>query len=88
VVIKNSIGVILLLLLVVLCAAPLAEIFLTGCLLKLAAAFLGLVRDKRIPNGPARVGAGGMLLLRLVGTALVLFMIIIAVVAMSTNRGV
>jgi stage III sporulation protein AE len=87
VVIKNSIGVVLLLLLVVLCAAPLAEIFVTGCLLKLAAAFMGMVSDKRITNCTDRVGEGGMLLLRMVGTAMVLFMITIAVVAMSTNRG-
>jgi stage III sporulation protein AE len=87
VVIKNSIGIVMLLLLVVLCAAPLAEIFLTGCMLKLAAAFMGIVSDKRITTCTDKVGEGGMLLLQTVGTALLLFLISIAVVAMSTNRG-
>jgi stage III sporulation protein AE len=87
VVIKNSIGVVLLLLMVVVCAAPLLEIFMTGCLLKVAAAFMGIVSDKRITNCTDRVGEGGMLLLRTVGTAMLLFMITISVVAMATNRG-
>lgn len=87
VVIKNSIGVVMLVLLIVLCAAPLLQIFLIACLLKVAAAFMGIVSDKRITTCTNKVGEGSMLLLRTTGTALLLFMITISVVAATTNRG-
>lgn len=87
VVIKNSIGVVLLILLVSLCAAPLLQILLTACCLKLAAAVMGIVSDKRITSCANKVGEGSMLLLRTTGTALLLFLISISVVAVSTNHG-
>lgn len=87
VVIKNSIGVVILLLLVLICAAPMLEIFCMGWILRLAAAVLGLISDKRLVECTNRVGEGCMLLFRLAGTALVLFLIIIAVLATATNRG-
>lgn len=87
VVIKNGIGIVLLLLLIVLCVAPLLKIFLTACLLKLAAALMGIVSDKRITSCTNKIGEGSMLLFRTAGTALLLFLITIAVVATATNRG-
>lgn len=83
VVIKNSIGIVLLILLLVMCAAPLLRIFLTAILFKCAAAFMGMVSDKRIAGCANRTGDAGMLLLRTTGTAVLLFLIIIAVVAMT-----
>lgn len=88
VVIKNSIGVILLILLLVLCAAPLIQIFITAALLKAAAAFIGIVSDKRITSCANRTGEAGMLLFRTVGAAMLLFLISIAFVAATTNRGI
>lgn len=87
VVIKNSIGIVLLILLIVLCAAPLLKIFLIACLLKAAAALMGIVSDKRITACTNKIGEGSMLLFRTTGTALVLFLITISIVATATNRG-
>lgn len=87
VVIKNSIGVVLLILLVVLCAAPLLQIFGTALLLKGAAAFMGIVSNKRITACADRTGDACMLLFRTTGTAMLLFMISLSVVAVATNRG-
>ncbi len=87
VVIKNSIGIILLLLLLVLCAVPLLRIFLTAFLLKAAAALIGIVSDKRITAFVNQAGNAGMQLFRTTATAMLLFLITIAIVAASTNRG-
>ena len=87
VVIKNSIGVVLLILLVSMCLAPLMQILLTACCLKMAAAVMGIISDKRITACTNKVGEGSMMLLKLTGTALLLFLISISVVAMSTNPG-
>lgn len=85
-VIKNSIGVVLLILILVLCAAPLLKIGLIAGVLKCAAAFMGVVSDKRITACVNRAGDGGLLLLKTTGTAVLLFLISIAVVTAS-GRG-
>lgn len=86
IVLKNSIGVVLLLLILVLCAAPLLKIALIAGVLKCSAAFMGVVSDKRITACVNRAGDGGLLLLKITGTALLLFLISIAVVTAS-GRG-
>ncbi len=88
VVIKNSVGVVLLILLLVLCAAPLLQVFLLAGLLKISAAFMGIVSDSRLTSVTNHVGEGGMLLFRTMGTALFLFLITISVMAAATNRGI
>ncbi len=80
-VIRNSIGVLLLLLLLLLCAVPLAKIAVISGLLKMAAGFMGIVSDRRITACADRIGDGGFLLLRTTGTAMLLFLIAIAVTA-------
>lgn len=87
VVIKNSLGIVMLLLLLFLCAAPLFKIFLTACLLKAAAALMGIVSDKRITSCTDRVGEGSMMLFHTAATAMLLFLITISIVATATNRG-
>lgn len=87
VVIKNSIGLVMLLILLMITAAPLIRILITSCLLKAAAAFLGVVSDKRITACTDKVGNGSQLLFKVVGTSLLLFMITISVAAYTTNRG-
>lgn len=81
VVIRNSIGVVLLLLLLLLCAVPLLKIGVIAGLLKAAAAFMGIVSDRRITVCTDRAGDAGMMLLRTAGTAMLLFLITIAVTA-------
>ena len=87
VVIKNSIGIVLLLLLVVLCAAPLLKIYIIAWLLRLAAALLGMISDKRLVACTNYIGEGCMMMFRTAGTAMLLFVIVISVVATATNRG-
>ena len=79
-VIKNSIGVVFLLLMLTLCAVPLLKIGVMAGVLKCAAAFMGLVSDRRITACVNRAGDAGLLLLRTTGTAMLLFLISVAVV--------
>lgn len=85
-VLKNSIGVVLLLLLLAMCAAPLIKIAMIAFILKCAAAFMEIVSDKRITACANRTGDGGLLLLRTAGTAMVLFLIAISACTASVKR--
>lgn len=87
VVLKNSIGVVLLLLLIILCATPLLQILGIAVFLKGAAAFMGIVSNKRITSCVNRTGEAGMMLFRTLGTAMLLFLITLSMVATATNRG-
>ncbi len=86
VVIKNSIGVMLLLLLIMLCLGPLIKIAAIGWILRLAAAFLGMVSDKRLVQCTNHMGESCMLMFRLLGTAMLLFVILISLIAAGTNH--
>ena len=86
VVIKNSIGVMLLLLMIMLCLGPLIKIAAIGWILRLAAALLGMVSDKRLVQCTNHMGESCMLMFRLVGTALLLFVILISLIATGTNH--
>lgn len=81
VVIRNSIGVVLLLLLLLLCAVPLLKIAVIAGMLKCAAAFMGIVSDRRITACANRIGDASLLLFRVTGTAMLLFVIAVAVAA-------
>lgn len=86
-VIRNSIGVVMLILLLAVCAAPLIKIFIIAALVKLAAALLGVISDRRLTFCADKVGNGSALLLRTAGTAMVLFLIAVSVAAFTTGRG-
>lgn len=79
VVIRNSIGMVLLLLLLLLCAIPLLKMAVIAGMIKCAAAFMGIVSDKRITSCANRTGDACLLLLRTTGTAVLLFLVAIAV---------
>lgn len=83
--IKNSIGVVLLLLFLVMCAAPLLKIAVIAVMLKCAAAFMGIVSDKRITACANRTGDAGLLLLRTAGTGMLLFLISVAVITAASR---
>ncbi len=87
VLIKNSAGALAVLLLVGICAAPVLKIWILAMLLKVSAAVAGMVSDKRITVCVDRVGEGSLLVLRTLLTACGLFLITIAIAAMTTNRG-
>lgn len=85
--IKNSVGVLTVALLVLLCAVPALKIWLLSMLLKLSAAIAGMISDRRITFCIDQVGEGGLLVLRTLLTAGGLFLITVAIAAMTTNRG-
>lgn len=85
-VIKNGVGIVLLLLLLFLCLGPLLRILVMSAMIKLAAALMGMVSDKRITSCTNRVGDAGFLLLRTASCTMLLFMISIAVVITSARR--
>ena len=81
VLIKNSVGVLLLILLLAVCMLPLGKIALFSGLVKLGAAISGIVSDKRISGATNRVGEGCFMLLKCVGTSMAMFFVVIAIVA-------
>lgn len=86
-IIKNSVGVGLLILLLCMCLIPFIKLFLVAILIKLAAAFMGIVSDKRITACTNQIGEGIFFLLKLLGTAMFLLFLMIAIAALTTNRG-
>lgn len=85
--IKNSIGVAALLILLIICAGPIIKLLVMTVLLKLAEAIVGIVAEKRLTRAVKCVGNAGALLCRTMLTATALFMIVIAIIAVTTNRG-
>lgn len=85
VIIKNSIGVVLLILLLGLCVVPLLEIFFTAFLIKCAAAFMGIISDKRITACTNHTGDAGIMLFQAAGTAMLMFFICISIVAVANT---
>ncbi len=83
VLIKNSMGILLLFLLLMACLVPLLKLFVIGGIMKFGAALTGVVSDKRISGLADKVGEGCFLLLRCLFTSIALFLIVIAVVAYS-----
>ena len=88
VLIKNSIGVLMIIVLLILCMVPLVKLVTVSGLLKGSAAFVGVICDKRMTNCIDRIGDATWMLLRMTMTAMILFIITIAIVVCSTNRGV
>lgn len=88
VLVKNSIGLYLTLILIALCAVPVIKIALLSCVMKLSAALVGIVSDKRLTNCVSRVGEGNLMLLRIVLTSVGMFMIQMAVISYSTGQAV
>lgn len=85
VVIKNSLGILGLLILAGICFAPLVKIFSISCVIKMGAAFLGLICDKRITGLTDKMGNGGMLILKTTGTAVLLFGITLSIAAFAVK---
>lgn len=85
-VIKNSVGILLLLFLLMLCMAPLVKLFLAAVVLKAAAALMGIVCDRRLSKNVDRAGEAVLLLAKITGTAMLFFLITIAMTAVSVRR--
>lgn len=87
VLIKNSIGIYITIVMIFVCLIPVIKILLLSGVLKAGAAMIGIVSDKRMVNCANRVGDGALMLLRLALSAVGLFIVVIAIVAYATNRG-
>lgn len=85
--IKNSIGIYITIVMFFACILPVVKILLLSGALKAGAALIGIVSDKRMTNLANRVGDGSLMLLKVALSSIALFIIGIAVVAYSTNRG-
>lgn len=84
---KNSIGVFITLIMLFVCALPIVKTLILAGVLKFGAALIGIISDKRMTNCANRVGDGSLLLLKVALSAIGLFIISIAMIAGSTNRG-
>ena len=88
VLIKNSIGIYITIVMIFVCILPVLKILLLSGALKAGAALIGIVSDKRMTNLANRAGDGSMMLLKVALSAIALFIISVAVAAYSTNRGI
>lgn len=87
VLIKNSIGVFITIVMLFVCALPIIKVLLLAGVLKIGAALIGIISDKRMTNCANRVGDGSLMLLKVALSAIGLFIISIALIAASTSRG-
>lgn len=88
VLVKNSLGLFLTLTLVVLCVVPVLKIALIACVIKISAALIGIISDKRLTNCASRVGEGNLMLLQMVLASLGMFAIQAAIISYSTGQAV
>lgn len=86
VLVKNSLGLFMTFVLIVLCTAPILKIAMTACVIKLSAALIGIVSDKRLTNCASNVGEGNLMLLRIALTSVGMFMIQAAIISYSTGQ--
>lgn len=86
VLVKNSIGIYITLVLIVLCGIPILKLALLACVIKLSAALIGIVSDKRMTGCANRVGDGNRMLLKIALASVGMFVIQIAIITYTTGR--
>ena len=87
VLIKNSIGIAGSFLLIMVCLVPVSKILITALMLKITAALLSLVGDKKMIRCTNQVGDGVFMVLQTVGYGILFFLVLIAITIYSTNGG-
>ena len=87
VLVKNGVGIALVILLVLLGIAPLCMIGVFTVILKADAILLGLFQDNRSVHCMERMGEGGALLFQLLLSAMTVFFLFIALTVLLTNGG-
>lgn len=87
VLIKNSIGIAGCVLLLILCLIPMVKIFLIGSLLKITAAILGMVGDKKMIGYTNQAGDVVFMIFQTVGYGILFFMVLVAITICTTNGG-
>ena len=87
VLIKNSIGLYITFVLIVLCCIPMAKIVLFTVAIKVSAALMGIVSDKRMTNCANKVGDANFMLLKIALSSVSMFVIQIAIITYTTSGG-
>ena len=87
VLIKNSVGIVGCLLLLILCAVPMVKILITGCLLKITAAILGIFGNKKMIHCTNYVGDGIIMIFQTVCYGMLFFLVLVAITIYITNGG-
>lgn len=87
VLIKNSIGIVSLILMILLVSAPLTKIFLLAVMIKVSGACVGMFGDKKLTKCIDRVSEGGFLILKAALSVVMIFFIMIALVTAVAGRG-
>ena len=85
VLVKNSIGLYITLVMITLCSIPVLKLVLLAGVIKLSAALIGIVSDKRMTNCANRVGDGNIMLLKIALSSVGMFVIQIAVITYTTS---
>lgn len=83
--VKNSIGLYITLVLIGLCCIPVLKLVLLVLVMKLGAALIGIVSDKRLTNCANRVGNGNIMLLKMALSSIGMFVVQIAVITYTTG---
>jgi len=86
VLVKNSIGIYITLVLILLCGIPILKLALLACVMKLSAALIGIVSDKRMTGCADRVGDGNLMLLKIALASVGMFVIQIAIITYTTGK--
>ncbi len=84
--VKNSVGIAGALILVLIAAVPAIKIAACFLMYKVTAALLGPIAHRNIAAGVSEVGEGALMLLKSVMTALLLFLITIAIIMVSSGH--
>ena len=87
VLVKNSIGLYITFVLIVLCCIPILKLVMFTGVIKISAALIGIVTDKRMTNCANRVGDGNMMLLKIALSSIGMFVIQIAIITYTTSGG-
>lgn len=85
VLVKNSIGLYITIVLIVLCCIPILKLALLAGVIKVSAALIGIVSDKRMTNCANRVGDGNIMLLKIALSSIGMFVIQIAIITYTTS---
>ena len=83
VLVKNSVGIALLILLLLITVVPIAKVFIFSATYKVLAAILQPISDKRIVDGIHSIASAGELYLNLLMNAMLLFFVSIAMVCVA-----
>lgn len=87
VLVKNSIGLYITFVLIMLCCIPVLKLVMFTGVIKISAALIGIVTDKRMTNCANRVGDGNVMLLKIALSSIGMFVIQIAIITYTTSGG-